>query len=123
MAALWEKSKRTLNLHDVHSQSHLLSFDLFRCDIFGSSIVKAVFSTDLKVTASLRIPARAVLVKLGLGKERSIDNELASMNIKTSQKTCTLKGAYFDEYWLSNSGQYIVTRKKGELRVFQLLES
>ncbi len=123
VAALWAKSKRTLTLHDLHSQSHLISFDLFRHDTFGPGIAKTVFSADLKVTASLRTPARAVLVKFGLGTESSTDNELAIMNTKTSQEICTLKGAHFDEYWLSNSGQYVVTRKKGELRIFRLLGS
>ncbi len=122
VAALWEKSKRTLTLHDLHSQSHLLSFDPFRHDILGSGIAKTVFSADIKVTASLRIPARVVLAKFGLGKVKSTDNELAVMNTETGQIICTLKGAHFDEYWLSTSGQYIVTRKKGELRVFQVLE-
>ena len=123
VVALWEKSKRTLTLHDLHSQSQLLSFKLVRHDISGPDFGKTVFSADLKVTASLIVPARTVLVKFGLGKERSTDNELAIINMKTKQKTCTLKGGYFDKYWLSNSGQYIVTRKKGELRVFRLLES
>ena len=123
VVAVWEESKRTLTLHDLHSQSHSLSFDLFGHDTFGAGIEKTVFSADLKVTASLRTPARAVLVKFGLGKESSTDNELAIIKMETSQKICTLKGAYFDNYWLSNSGQYIVTRKKGELRVFRLLES
>ena len=122
MAALWEKSKRTLTLHDLHSQSHLASFDLFRYDPFGSGIEKTIFSADLKITASLRAPAGTILEKFGLGKERATGNEVAFLDVKTGQIICTLKRAYFDEYWLSDSGHYAVTRKKRELRVFHIVE-
>lgn len=120
VAALWEKSKRTLILHDLHSRTQQASIDLFPSESFDLEIEKTIFSANLKFAATLQNPARAILGKFGLGKVKSIDNEVVCVDVKNGKVVCSLAAGKFDEYWLSNSGQYIAMRKKRELRIFCL---
>ena len=136
VAALWEKSKRRLILHDLHSRSNLASFNLFIDEIFGcSSIEKVIFSADLKVAGAASLgrknpSSKAASSFLSKKKKTSTDGEVVFTDVKTGKVTCTLKGgggaaaaaaADFDEYWLSHSGRCVVTRKKRELRLYSLL--
>ncbi len=123
VAGLWEKSKRALVLHDLHSQSHLVSFDLSCLDAFSSGFQNAIFSDNLGLAASRRSPARAILGKFKRREEKTSDNLVVFANVKTNEVICTLEGVFFDQYWLSNSGQYVVVREKREIRVFRLWES
>lgn len=120
VAGLWEKSKRALVLHDLHSQNHLASFDLSCLDAFGSGMKNYIFSGNLEFAASCRSPASAIFGKLKRREKKIPDNLIAFANVKTNQVICTLKGVLQDHYWLSESGQYVVVRKKCELRVFDL---
>lgn len=121
VAGVWGKSKQALALHDLHSQSHLASIDLSCLDAFNSGITNAIFSGNLEFAASHGSPGIAVLRKFKRGEKTSA-NVITLANTKTNQVICVLECIFFDQYWLSNSGQYAILRKKEELTVFRLLE-
>lgn len=121
VAGVWGQSKPALALHDLHSQSHLASIDLSCLDAFNSGITNAIFSGNLGFAASHKGPGSAILRKFKWGEKTSA-NLITLANTKGNQVICVLECIFFDHYWLSNSGQYALLRKKEELRVFRLLE-
>ena len=122
VAGVWGKSKRTLILHDLYSQSHLSLLELSCLDAFGYGMKDTIFSDDLILAASRTSPANTILRKLKRGENKTSDSLVIFANVKTNQVICTLEGV-FNHYWLSRSGQYAVLRKKKELRLLQLSEN
>lgn len=122
VAGVWRKSKRTLTLHDLYSQSHLVSLELSCLNAFGHDMKNTIFSDNLILTASCTSPANTIVRKLKRAENKTSDSLVIFANVKTNQVICTLEGV-FNHYWLSRSGQYAVLRKKKELRLFQLSES
>ena len=122
VAALWERSKRALVLHDLRSRDLLASFDLSCIDGFGFSMKNTIFSGNLEIAASYNSPGNKIVEKFKKGKAKTADNLIAFTNVKTNQAICTLKDVLLDHSWLSESGQYVLLRKKKEVRVFQIRE-
>ena len=119
VAGLWEKSTRTLVVNDLHTQKHLASFNLSCFDGLGSDLNNTIFSGNLEFAACRRNSTSAILKLIQTGKERISDNSIDLVDVRTNQVKSTLKGVLFDQYWLSNSGHYVVLRKKDELKLFR----
>lgn len=119
VAALWERSKRTLVLHDLHTQKHSTSFHLSLVDALGSDPGNPIFSGNLESAAYCSSPASAILRTMKRGKKMTSDSVIVLADVRTNEAKSTLKGILFDHYWLSKSGQYVVTRKKKELKLYR----
>lgn len=122
VAGLWEKSKQALVLHDLHNQSQMASLNLSTLDASGSDSKKVKFSGNLEFAASYKRPTSAILERFRWGKKKTSHNLVLFVSVKTNQAVCSLEGVNFDHCWFSDLGQYIMVRKKKELRVFRLSE-
>ena len=123
VAGLWEKSKQALVLHDLHTHSRLASLDVSSLDASRPGLKKVIFSGNLEFAASYKHPASAILGRFKRGKQKTSDNLVTVASVKTNQTICTLEGVDFEHYWFSHLGQYVMVRKKKELKIFRLQES
>ncbi|KAL8673355.1 MAG: hypothetical protein Q9168_002234 [Polycauliona sp. 1 TL-2023] len=124
VAGLWEKSKRSLVLHDLYSRNHLASIDLSCFDALGSGMKNTIFSGNLQFAASRRgSSARGLLGKFQKESEGIRGSLVVCANVKTNRAIHKITDMSIEHYSLSDSGKYLVVRQKKELVVVRLWET